>query len=980
MCIAKMTDGYKLQAVALFLLLLGCRVDTKKLTPLPPDPPIVPHNSVLHSDMLHFGQVLQLWGHSQFVALTNPNVAPALKKYGFNVVIMVPYKAHNAMCQAEAHGQQCTSSDVLSLTQFQTGIDTFAKVNISLMLYTSIMHCGHSSVWENGTLQREHPSWSERDELGQCPQDYGSCNLSPASDGAVQYTVNYTMSLQHDFPSVKAFMIDNAVWQTVPSSNGSLPSGFEPPAVSSFREYIQQRFGDTAPQYFGMNVSSISPPTISNRSATNPSPLFGVWKVWRERVYAAAAEEFRSALHAQDVALIANTVFFPLSWSEGCARELQHLDGALSESHFDSPTTMSLKQNLAHTLMLGRPSINYIALFNQSCQSHYEGTKCHLREKSIVRGMITSSFLQMARPWLVAWGLSQQIDAPTDHEQYIAQNETLLLMQWRNTKFDNYFYFGGYRGDLKAVRVGVLCSYGHNNEDEVIRAPALILRNLGVPFRFETEVTIVQYNSLNNTIPLQLLLCEGMATMGLEAANTIVEWVRDGGVLWATDTCAIVDEAGRHYGGSLLQTLLNNSFGKGHASFITGALEDNKECIEQMMQYDIVVSPKEPTHATPWEISPWFDSDQSRLVVHVSNATDTQGISPIITQELLLLLLVPEVINLRSVYLIVHLDSPYVPELTAKWNLTKNRSLEIMVETPPPYFVIQVDFETHNKLPGNNEVTKISNMNHKQVLFWFKPDEYTYYDNMKALEQHRNAVTDIVLYCGYGASPEGVLVSNITHGRGNLTFCIKAIPTLKSLNFRVFLILKTQNRSLATVLNVLQNKDAFIDSMVEICSELGVNGFNVDFEPVDKATDQNRLDLQTFLYESNMALQQRCNNATVSIDIASSCLNCLNNNASLYSQHSVVWDMSTYYGFNSTTWTNNLKKYMNGVNDIKQYGVGFLDDTTTGWDKTEESVKYRVNTINQLGITKIAVFYLNVSNNLPASFYWQYLENFLQNN
>ena len=44
----------------------------------------------------------------------------------------------------------------------------FAQV----VLYTSIMHDGHSPAWENGSVTAAHPDLVQRDERGVCPTAY----------------------------------------------------------------------------------------------------------------------------------------------------------------------------------------------------------------------------------------------------------------------------------------------------------------------------------------------------------------------------------------------------------------------------------------------------------------------------------------------------------------------------------------------------------------------------------------------------------------------------------------------------------------------------------------------------------------------------------------------------------------------------------------------------------------------------------------
>lgn len=294
-------------------------------TPLPPAAPL-PSAPPLPNVALRRGAFLQLWGHSQFVGLTDAEVPPALKEqYGFDLVIAVPREAHNSMCDTEAHGQQCTRADQLTEAQFNAGVAGWAAVNVSLVLYTSIMHIGHSPAWENGTYATEHPEWSERDEHGACPKQYGQCNISPAG-GGVDAAINYTKGLLALHPSLNSVMIDNAFWQY--TGGGTLgpkmPAGFENVARAAFREYVTERFGASAREFIGVDAADAAPPNASQRDEAAPSPLFGVWKVWRARAYAAAVERFRAPLHVAGVSLLANTAWWPLRWELGCDEVLGH--------------------------------------------------------------------------------------------------------------------------------------------------------------------------------------------------------------------------------------------------------------------------------------------------------------------------------------------------------------------------------------------------------------------------------------------------------------------------------------------------------------------------------------------------------------------------------------------------------------------------------------------------------------------------------
>ncbi len=181
-------------------------------------------------------------------------------------------------------------------------------------------------------LQPHH--FQEHDESNNCITAYGQCVLSPVNLDGVMFALNYTLDLVSRYPSVTSFMMDNALWQSA-KMPPHLPSGFSTSAQIAFKAYIRQRLGNCTKQYLGIPEDLVKAPLLTNRSVSNPSPLFGLWKVWRSRAYAKAVSMFRSTLHIYNISLVANTVFWPNSWQNGCSDLLQHVDAFLSESHFN---------------------------------------------------------------------------------------------------------------------------------------------------------------------------------------------------------------------------------------------------------------------------------------------------------------------------------------------------------------------------------------------------------------------------------------------------------------------------------------------------------------------------------------------------------------------------------------------------------------------------------------------------------------------
>ena len=200
-------------------------------------------------------------------------------------------------------------------------------------------------------------------------------------------------------------MIDNALWQMGGNFNYSLPAGFEAVARAEFKAFVGAWFGEDAERFLGVTSAAAEPPRFAERNKSVPTPLFGAWKVWRARAYTLAAEAFRDKLHGAGIAVLGNTVFWPLDYAyvamppprlhnlnnggiwrqkggslslcdrhlslPGFSRDmessacryadseiLQHLDGVVSESHDSSAASMALKQELGRVLTQGRPQLN----------------------------------------------------------------------------------------------------------------------------------------------------------------------------------------------------------------------------------------------------------------------------------------------------------------------------------------------------------------------------------------------------------------------------------------------------------------------------------------------------------------------------------------------------------------------------------------------------------------------------------------------
>ena len=314
--------------------------------------------------------------------------------------------------------------------------------------------------------------------------------------------------------------------------------------------------------------------------------------------------------------------------------------------------------------------------------------------------------------------LSTLIDAPTDDPAAAASiAEVSRLMRFRADHFASLFDFGvtadkGAAKSLKLARVGVLASSRHDNEgrDQVVPRPADTLRTLGVGYRIETEVTILEWGSLGPGSALELLLCDGMLTLSSPAAAAIGRWVRAGGWLVSTADCALVDMVGRPYPWGLLQAEFpgGSSTGAGRAVFVPeGTLAQNKTAVDMMLGMKTVVSPRcsRDAKSTAWETSAWRNSSGS-VAIHFTNATAAGGESPY--AALVLAVKMPAYVGLEhgaaaapGPTATAVLWSPYEPcrSVVVVDSGHDDGVLHVTVPTPPAYGVVVIGTQADHHTP-----------------------------------------------------------------------------------------------------------------------------------------------------------------------------------------------------------------------------------------------------------------------------------------
>jgi hypothetical protein len=230
---------------------------------------------------------LQPWGITQWQLVKNASrLAPLLlQTFGFNTLILLPTPAHNAYCPTS-----CRLSDL----ELQHAAAIFREAGWKIILYTSFMHCGEARQWQNGTINAEHPDWSQRNASGAAWQFEGvHAPLSPCSD-AVQYTLEYTAD-QAAIVDPDAVMLDNNEMGPLAWGCEFSGCGYESVCQTAFRKYARARFNDSTlmecflpPNATVADLGNLSAP---ERSALG-TPLYGLWVHWRNMVRFVAFHQF----------------------------------------------------------------------------------------------------------------------------------------------------------------------------------------------------------------------------------------------------------------------------------------------------------------------------------------------------------------------------------------------------------------------------------------------------------------------------------------------------------------------------------------------------------------------------------------------------------------------------------------------------------------------------------------------------------------
>jgi hypothetical protein len=490
-------------------------------------------------EWLDHAVTLQPWGATEFKALTELPLLPRQlkKEFGFNAIIVLPWEAHNALTDAAL--PLTDPATRLTEAKFRAGLGSYRREGYKLILYSSVMHCGHAPVWQSGQLGREHPDWLQRDATGQTIGAFGQAWLCPSSP-ARAYTLDYTLNLVRNY-SPDGIMLDN-------NGFGHTTKGFAcycEHCQRAFKEYVVARCGA-----LWVRRELLADPD-QLRIPTEKGPLLALWLCWRSRVWAETDELFRSRLRSlrPRIAFFVNIQYDQNPDPQAGRLQFSHEDLVFSETHESDSWYISQKLVFGQALTQDRrPLWNYLATFRDS-------NPLRLRSPAEVSLMVSTSLAHKALPWINYPGLDSVEDQPSRKEiarqvSWFASHPELFAGKLSSPvgTVVSLLTRDVFQSIKSCNKQGVTgCSASEDTPVLMSKHVGLLLR-AGMPVIALREVDLSQAKLKGFrilTLPAARILARGQA-------ETLAAWVRAGGTLIAAPDSGEYDELGRKQAGSTL--------------------------------------------------------------------------------------------------------------------------------------------------------------------------------------------------------------------------------------------------------------------------------------------------------------------------------------------------------------------------------------------------------------------------------------------
>jgi hypothetical protein len=486
--------------------------EPREFAEVPPDRPL-PRIPPRGLDWTQGARILKPWARVEYAMVQEEGrEAQALRdRFGFNVLNAQPPVAFNS--RGNYGGK-------LEDDKFDATLAAFRRAGYKIVIYSSIMHAGHSPPWQHGELARDHPDWSQRDMDGKPRTNYGSEWLCPNSP-ALAYTLEYARGLVQRYQA-DGIQLDNNQFHV---SDAGRPTCYCVHCQAAFKAYVVQRFGLRTREFFGCSENELEIPR-------QPGPLYNLWIEWRYRVWAQAVEKFREELGC---VVIPNTQYYAKDWVRATDMQFQCGDLVYSETKYPNSETVSSKLLLGQAYAHGKPVWSHYGTFKEDDLS-----RTYLRSPREIAENLYPNFGYLSNPWIVFYGFDPQV------EENRAAREFMFRMFGFRDKHPELF------NNLRAYgSVATLFSTRSRNVGSQKLTPAHVekLRAAGVPLRGIHDLVLAE----TNLDEFRTIVAENVDAMERDHVQRLVDWIGRGGTLITTSDIAIMDELGRPRPRSLFQ-------------------------------------------------------------------------------------------------------------------------------------------------------------------------------------------------------------------------------------------------------------------------------------------------------------------------------------------------------------------------------------------------------------------------------------------
>ena len=250
-----------------------------------------------------------------------------------------------------------------------------------------------------------------------------------------------------------------------------------------------------------------------------------------------------------------------------------------------------------------------------------------------------------------------------------------------------------------------------------------------------------------------------------------------------------------------------------------------------------------------------------------------------------------------------------------------------------------------------------------RVTVWWKPMSVDTIASDVAGMKAQLAATDLIIYCGYAAMPDGSfgVDPNPEGSWGDIALCKPAVTAAKGAGLGVQLIVEGRmDGNVGAALKVggrVFGRTAAV-ALAAAYPVGSVNGINLDWEPGHNKTgnikpSQQEIDAFNAAFGAALAPQQ-----TLSACVAQWTPYTANFSRALSAGGlSAVYDMGLYHGLSSSEWSGKLADALhNAGGSSSELAVGFALAPKYAWENTTASVVDRFAALKSSGVRHVAVF------------------------